>query len=57
MARDNTEAGQADQQPARRETLVQQAETDDESQLSFEETQAFWLEYPQQFYDKVAIVV
>ena len=57
MARDNTEAGQADQQPARRETLVQQAETDDESQLSFEETQAFWLEHPQQFYDEVATVV
>ena len=55
MARDNTEASQADQQPARRETLAQQAETDDE--LLFEETQAYWLDHPQQFYDEVVTVV
>ena len=49
MARDST----------RRYTLTQQAETHDENelQLSLEETQAYWLEHPHQFYKEVVTVV
>ena len=49
MARDST----------RRYTLAQRAETHDENelQLSLEETQAYWLEHPHQFYEEVVTVV